>query len=109
MLQRLIELIPRKLAKHGLTKSVLAAQVVTAWPEIVQKVCSKAACSSQAVSLNAAGTLTIRCQHATVAGELALCEDAIIQAYRTLFPGLKITLRFRIGALVNQEVGMLAQ
>ena len=108
MLHKLIALLPKKLAKHGLKRPVLAAQVVSAWSEIVKQVCKKAAKACEAVSLSSTNVLTIQCQHATVAGELALCEEDILQYYAQQFPGLQIKLRFRTGARVSREADKLA-
>lgn len=104
MPNRLGDLIPKKLAKHGLTRPVLAAQVVSAWAEIVQKVFPKGAGACQVMNISKTNVVSVRCTHATIASELALRRDEILEEYRRLFPKLNIAIRFQTGDLVGPEV-----
>lgn len=104
---RLGDLLPKKIAKHGLTRPVLAAQVVSAWAEIIDQLLPKVGKSCQAISLSKTNVLAIRCKHATVASELASRQDDILKHYLKLFPKLKLSIRFRTGELVSREIDKL--
>lgn len=106
MLSKLLYLLPKKLAKHNLTKPVLAAQVVDAWAEIAMSLVPKAKNNCQALTFKQENILTIRCKHAAMANELALHEDDIVHAYKKKFPKLTLKLRFQVGVLVDPGVRM---
>ncbi|MBI4836333.1 MAG: DUF721 domain-containing protein [Candidatus Abawacabacteria bacterium] len=105
MLRRLVDLLPKKLAKHGLTRPVLAAQIVESWDTIVENVCPKAKGKCQAISFNSKNTLIVRCEHSALAHELALCEQSILAHYQKLFPATTLQLRFQSGT-VNRAAHM---
>ncbi len=107
MAMRLGDLLPKKLAKHGLSRPVLAAQVVSAWLEIATQIAPQLSKGCQAISLSKNNILSIRCTHAAVAAELALRQQEILALYKKKFPQLALTLRFQTGALVNQETDRL--
>lgn len=106
MLSKFRDLLPKKLAKHNLTKPVLAAQVVDAWADIAATIVAKAQNNSQALTFKQDNVLTVRCKHAALANELTLHEQDLIAAYGKKFPQLKLKLRFQTGELVDPEARM---
>lgn len=95
-------LLPKELARRGLTKQVTAAQIVDFWLPAVTKVCPKALPYTQALTYKDQ-ILTVKCTHSAVAAEVQLCEPALLTEYQKAFPRVKLQLRLQTGARVNRE------
>lgn len=95
-------LFPKELARRGLTKVVLAAQVVDFWPKALAEIYPKAIPYTQALTFKDQ-VLTVKCTHSAVSSELQVYKEALLKAYQTAFPRTMIHFRFQTGAKVSRE------
>lgn len=95
-------LLPKELARRGLAKPVLAAQIVDFWSKALTEVFPKAVPYTQAQTYKDT-VLTVKCTHSTVAAEIQLYREQLLKLYQKAFPQAKIQFRFQTGAKVSRE------
>lgn len=95
-------LLPKELARRGLAKPVLAAQMVDFWPKALADIFPKALPYTQALTYKDT-ILTVKCTHSAVSAEIQLYREPLLKLYQTAFPQAKIQFRFQTGAKVSRE------
>lgn len=95
-------LFPKELARRGLAKPVLAAQIVDYWSKAVAVVFPKAVPYTQAQTYKDT-VLTVKCTHSAVSAEIQLYREQLLKLYQKAFPQVKIQFRFQTGAKVVRE------
>lgn len=95
-------LLPKELARRGLAKPVLAAQIVDFWAKALLEIFPKAVPYTQAQTYKD-NILTIKCTHSAVSAEIQVYREQLLKAYQRAFPQVKLQFRFQTGAKVSRE------